>query len=232
MKTSLLKKILLAQDAKISLAVVTRLEDGAQLVVEHDVAKGDFTLSSVELSEVMVCIRDDKSRLISEERYFVHAYNPKLRLIIVGAVHIAQALAPMASLSGFEVIVVDPRGSFANSARFPGMTLLDDWPDEALVNLTPDTRTAVVTLTHDPKLDDPALEKALRSPAFYIASLGSRRTHGKRLERMKNKGFDDATLDRIHGPAGFNIGAVSPSEIAISILAELTSVLHGRTEKK
>ena len=231
MKISLLKKILSAQDDKIALAVVTRLDDGAQLVVEEGVAKGDFILSSDELNEVLFCVRDDKCCLISEERYFVHVYNPKLRLIIIGAVHIAQALAPMGSLSGFEVIVVDPRGSFANSARFPGITLIDDWPDEALVNLAPDSRTAVVTLTHDPKLDDPALEEALRSPAFYIASLGSRRTHGKRLQRLKDTGFDDDILERIHGPAGFDIGAISPAQIAISILAELTSALHGKTQK-
>ena len=147
-------------------------------------------------------------------------------MIVIGAVHIAQALAPMAELANFEVTIVDPRGSFASDARFPHLRLMDDWPDEALIKLSPDTRTAVVTLTHDPKLDDPALEEALKTDAFYIASLGSRKTHSKRLERLREKGFDEEILKRINGPAGLDIGAISPSEIAISILAELTAVMH------
>jgi xanthine dehydrogenase accessory factor len=146
---------------------------------------------------------------------------------VVGAVHIAQALVPMASLSGYETVVVDPRRAFSSDRRFPDVAISQDWPDEALEALAIDARTAVVTLTHDPKLDDPALDVALRSPAFYIAALGSRRTHGARLERLKELGHDDGVLTRIHGPAGLAIGAVSPAEIALSVMAEMTGVLRG-----
>ena len=147
-------------------------------------------------------------------------------MIVVGAVHIAQLLVPMAKLSGYDVTIIDPREAFASEARFPGVNLNHSWPDEAMTDLDPDRRTAVVTLTHDPKLDDPALEEALKTDAFYIASLGSRKTHSKRLERLREAGFNENTLKRINGPAGLDIGAISPSEIAISILAELTAVLH------
>ena len=153
-------------------------------------------------------------------------FNPPLRLIVVGAVHIAQALVPMASLTGYDVTVVDPRRAFASDARFPGVAVRQDWPDEALEELRPDARAAVITLTHDPKLDDPALDVALRSDAFYIAALGSKRTHAARLERLAGLGHDAATLGRIFGPAGLPIGAVSPAEIALSIMAEMTQVLR------
>jgi xanthine dehydrogenase accessory factor len=132
----------------------------------------------------------------------------------------------MAALTGYDVTVVDPRRAFASDARFPGVDVRTDWPDEALEELLPDARTAVVTLTHDPKLDDPALDLALRSAAFYIAALGSKRTHASRLERLGALGHDAATLGRIHGPAGIAIGAVSPAEIALSVMAEMTRVLR------
>ena len=145
-------------------------------------------------------------------------------MLLVGAVHIAQALGPMAALAGYGVSVIDPRRSFATDARFPGMALFHDWPDEAMAALGLDSRTAVVTLTHDPKLDDPALAAALRSPAFYIGALGSKRTQAARLSRMAEAGFTPADLARIHGPVGLSIGALSPAEIAVSILAQVTAV--------
>jgi xanthine dehydrogenase accessory factor len=153
-------------------------------------------------------------------------FNPPLRLVVVGAVHIAQTLVPMAGLAGYDVTVVDPRRAFASDARFPGVDVRQDWPDEALEALEPDARTAVVTLTHDPKLDDPALDVALRSDAFYIGALGSKRTHAGRRERLTELGHDARALDRIHGPAGLAIGAVSPAEIALSVMAEMTQVLR------
>jgi xanthine dehydrogenase accessory factor len=151
-------------------------------------------------------------------------------MAVVGAVHIAQALAPMAVLAGYDVTVIDPRRAFATDARFPMVKLSTDWPDEALGALRPDRRMAVVTLTHDPKLDDPALEVALRSEAFYIGALGSARTHGKRLARFKELGFGDDQLARIHGPIGLRLGGRSPAEIAISIMAQVTQVLHTMAE--
>jgi xanthine dehydrogenase accessory factor len=141
-------------------------------------------------------------------------------------VHIAQTLVPMASLAGYDVTVVDPRRAFASDARFPGVDVRQDWPDEALEALAPDARTAVVTLTHDPKLDDPALDVALRSEVFYIGALGSKRTHAGRLERLAELGHDPSNLERIHGPAGLAIGAVSPAEIALAVIAEITQVLR------
>jgi xanthine dehydrogenase accessory factor len=157
---------------------------------------------------------------------FIHAFRPTPRLIIVGAVHIAQKLAPLARLADFAVHVVDPRAAFARAERFPDVELVNAWPDKAVAALTPDSATAVVTLTHDPKLDDPALAVALGSPAFYIGALGSRKTHAARLERLKAEGFAEADLARIHAPVGLTIGAISPGEIAVSIMAEIVAVLH------
>lgn len=176
----------------------------------------------------LAAFRDDRSRAIDtpDGRVFLHVFNPPLRLIVVGAVHIAQALVPIAEIAGYQVTVIDPRQAFATADRFPGTEITHDWPDDAMTRLAPDRRTAVVTLTHDPKLDDPALSVALRSEAFYIASLGSRRTHAGRLERLTAQGFSDADLKRIHGPAGLSLGARSPAEIALSIMGQATQCLR------
>ncbi len=157
---------------------------------------------------------------------FVQAFNPPLRLLVVGAVHIAEPLVRMASLLGYEVTVIDPRTAFARAERWPGVAIRAEWPDEALAATPIDHRTAIVALTHDPKIDDPALEAALRSPAFYVGALGSGKTHASRLRRLEARGFDAATLARIHGPIGLRIGARSPGEIAVSILAQMTEDLR------
>lgn len=170
--------------------------------------------------------RMDRSGFEEDGETFVAIHNPPLRLIIVGAVHIAQALVPMARIAGYDPLLIDPRESFASEARFPGETLVHDWPDEGVRAFGLDTRTALVLLTHDPKLDDPALEQALGSEVFYIGALGSTRTHAKRLERLTAKGFSDDQLARIHGPIGLDIGASGPTEIAVAILAEMTRVLR------
>jgi xanthine dehydrogenase accessory factor len=159
---------------------------------------------------------------------FVNPFNPPLRMLIVGAVHIAQELVPMAQRAGYEVTLIDPRAAFASQARFPGVQLVHKWPDAAIEAAAPDARTAIITLTHDPKLDEPALERALRSQVFYIGSLGSRRTHAKRLDRLRALGIQAAELDRIHAPVGLDIGARSPAEIAVSILAQVTQELRKR----
>lgn len=163
---------------------------------------------------------------VEEDGRFVAIHNPPLRLAIVGAVHIAQALVPMARIAGFDPVLVDPRAAFGSQERFPGETILEDWPDEAMEQIGLDARTALVLLTHDPKLDDPALQIALRSEAFYIGALGSKRTHAKRLERLSEAGFSPKDTDRIHGPIGLDIGAASPSEIAVSVMAEMLKVLR------
>ncbi len=173
-------------------------------------------------------LRMDRSGFEEDGQTFVAVHNPPLRLIVVGAVHIAQALVPMARIAGYDPAIIDPREAFATDARFPGETILTDWPDEAVAQLGLDTRTALVLLTHDPKLDDPALEAALKADVFYIGALGSIRTHAKRVERMTRSGFSEAEIAQIHGPIGIDIGAASPSEIAVAILAQMTAVLRGK----
>jgi xanthine dehydrogenase accessory factor len=216
-----------ARIAKRRVCLVRYLDGGDEaLWVDREAVLGAVPADVAEA--VAAALRRDQSMAAdtSHGRAFLQVFNPPLRLIVIGAVHIAQALAPMASLAGYQVTVVDPRRAFATDSRFPDMAMSRDWPDEALAALAPDRRTAVVALTHDPKLDDPGLDVALRSEAFYIAALGSRRTHAGRLERLTELGHDAATLQRIHGPAGLDIGAVSPAEIAIAVMAEMTRALR------
>jgi len=167
-----------------------------------------------------------RDRTLFEDGIFRAVFSPPLRLAIIGAVHIAGPLATMARLAGYDVALCDPRSGFASSARFPGETFLDDWPDEALRGWQPDARSAVVTLSHDPKIDTPALRVALASKAFYIGSLGSTRTHGKRRAELEGLGVADNDIARIKGPVGLDIGAATPAEIAISIMAEMTQSLR------
>ncbi|CUH80377.1 XdhC family protein [Tropicibacter naphthalenivorans] len=170
--------------------------------------------------------RMDRSGFEEDSRTFVAIHNPPLRLIVVGGVHITQALLPMARIAGYDPVIIDPRETFGSAARFPGERIVDDWPDEAIDQLGLDVGTALVLLTHDPKLDDPALHRALRSKCFYIGALGSTRTHAKRVARLTEAGFSDAEIARIHGPIGLDIGASGPAEIAVSILSEMTRVLR------
>ena len=172
--------------------------------------------------------RMDRSGVEEDGKTFVAIHNPPLRLVVVGAVHIAQALVPMARIAGFDPVVVDPREAFGSAARFPDARVINDWPDAALEAVGVDTRTALVLLTHDPKLDDPALHIGLRSGAFYIGALGSKRTHASRVERLSAAGFDPHTIARIHGPVGLDIGAAGPAEIAVSVLAQMIETLRKR----
>lgn len=170
--------------------------------------------------------RMDRSGFEGDSAVFVAIHNPPLRLFIIGAVHIAQALVAMARIVGYDPVVIDPRAAFGSEARFPGEKIIEDWPDEALKALKPDARTALVLLSHDPKLDDPALHIALRSAVFYIGALGSKRTHAGRVKRLQDAGFSAVEIERIHGPVGLDIGASGPAEIAASIIAEMTQVLR------
>ncbi len=222
MKPETLARLCTDRAEKRAVALVTDLESGAQDLVypTGDEDQNEIAKAAIE------ALRDDRSRTHESAagKHFIHVHNPPLRLIVVGAVHIAQPLARMAALAGYAVTVVDPRRGFAADERFGAIAVSRDWPDEALKGLDIDARTAVVTLTHDPKLDDPALAVALRSTAFYIGSLGSRRTHGKRHDRLMALGISEAEFARIHGPIGLDIGALSPAEIAVSIMAEITQV--------
>jgi xanthine dehydrogenase accessory factor len=220
----LLARLREAQSAKRPVALLTRLPDGAQFLWPGEAGVPRPLAEAAEAA-----LRDDKAGLatLDGERWFVHPHNPPLRLIVVGAVHVAQALVPMAVTLGFAVTVVDPRGAFATPERFPGVSLSADWPDEAMEALALDGRSAVVTLTHDPKLDDPALDVALRSPCFYIGALGSRRTHAKRVARLREAGHGDDAIARIHAPVGLDIAAVTAPEIALSVLAEVVAARRG-----
>ena len=226
MKQQLLHAVLDARAGKRPLVLVTELGSGRQWVeIDGEPATG---LDASVCAAARDALRRDRSEVaeLAGARYFLHVMSPPLRLFVIGAVHIAQTLVPMASLLGYAVTVIDPRRAFVTGERFPGVTVATDWPDEVLDAAELDSRSAVVTLSHDPKFDDPALQVALASPAFYIGSLGSRRTHGKRIERLTGAGFAQKTLARIHAPVGLDIGAVTAGEIAASIVAEITAAFR------
>jgi xanthine dehydrogenase accessory factor len=168
------------------------------------------------------------SGLVAEANVFLTVHLPAPRLVIIGAVHISQAMAPMAKVAGFDLTIIDPRTAFATADRFPGIDLRAEWPDDALPEVGLDPFTAMAAFTHDPKIDDSALAAALRAGCFYVGALGSRKTHAKRLERLRALGIDDVTLSRIHAPIGIAIGAQSPAEIAVAVLAEIIATLRAR----
>jgi len=228
MKRPVLDAIVAAGRDSRSVALATDLASGRQLLVDENSAKGEIELDAATLATIRRTLRSDRNTTLDAAgaRIFVEVFSPPHRCFVVGAVHIAQPLVHMLKLADYGVTVIDPRGSFATEARFPGVELTREWPDEALERLKPDHRSAVVTLTHDPKLDDPALAVALRSDCFYIGALGSRRTHAARCSRLTELGFGEADLARIHGPIGLAIGAVSPAEVAISVVAQMTQILR------
>lgn len=215
-----------------AVVLATRLSDAAETLVYPERAEGVFAGDAALLAAARRAMAIGRSETVEldGQRIFLNVYVPPARLIIVGAVHIAQSLAPMASLLDFDVTVIDPRRAFATDSRFPGVKVMQDWADEAFEKIGLDASTAVVTLTHDPKLDDPALESALKSDVFYVGALGSRKTHGKRRERLTEAGITDEQFARIHGPVGLNIGAKSPAEIAVSILGQIVEVRARRLE--
>ena len=208
----LLEELVAARAARQPVAYVTGLTGGAPRL-EHPPAHADR-------------FRADRSGVEEDGETFVAIHNPPLRLVVVGAVHIAQHLLPMARACGYDPVLVDPRPAFGSAARFPDEAILDDWPDAALAAQRLDARTAVVTLTHDPKLDDPAIRAALASNVFYLGCLGSTRTHAKRIARLTEAGLGEAETCRIHAPVGLAIGARSPAEIAVAIMAEITQALR------
>lgn len=212
MPVTLLEELVAADQAKRPLAYVVDLNGNGRRVAKPEDFPDRF--------------RSDRSGVEVDGTTFVVVRNPPLRMIIVGAVHIAQHLVPMARACGYAPVVIDPRRAFGSQARFPGEEIIEDWPDEAIAALAPDARTAVVTLTHDPKLDDPAIMATLRGEAFYLGCLGSTRTHAKRIDRLTAAGFTAEEIAKIHAPVGLNIGGKSPAEIAVSIMAEITQTLR------
>ena len=232
MKQHTLSQLIKDQNEKKAVALATDIDIGLQTLVYDNTAIGPDE-NNEEIQQIArQAMRDDRCKIyeIGGRRIFIEVFNPSLRMLIVGAVHIAQPLSRMASVAGYDVTVIDPRASFATDERFPGITLNGEWPDDGMRDLDPDRRTAIVTLTHDPKLDDPGIEVALKSDAFYIGALGSRKTHAARVERLTATGFSETEIARIHAPVGLSIGSVSPAEIAISILAQVTDVLHRKAD--
>lgn len=224
MKLETLKIIAKARASKRSVVLALNFETREERVIEITGGGADPLTKAAQAAA-----RADTSteiELETGEHYFLNVYNAPLRLVIVGAGHIAQPLSAMAGTAGYDVTIVDPREAFASRERFPTAALSHDWPDEALRSLSLDRRTAVVTLSHDPKIDDPALMEAIRSDCFYIGALGSRKTHAARVARLTDMGYQPGQLGRIHGPVGLDIAARSPAEIAISILAQMTERLR------
>jgi len=229
MKLSILKALNEERAARRAAVVVTDLASGDQRLVKAADVAGDPLRETLEKA-----LRMGKSSVeeTPQGKVFLTVYVPPPKLIVIGAVHISQALAPMAKLLDYDVTIVDPRTAFASPERFPDVKLIAEWPDVALPPLGVDRYTAFVALTHDPKIDDPALIHALDRECFYIGALGSRKTHGRRVERLKAQGVGDNLLARIHAPIGLRIGAVSPPEIAVSIIGEITARLRLPPESK
>lgn len=219
MKRDMLEKLLAAHVNRQGVALITNLETGEQRLVPRSEAARDWLADKLDEA-----FRFDQSQ--NHDGEFINIYNPALRLVIIGAVHIAQSVIPIAQQLGYDVTVIDPRGAFATGARFPGIALHAEWPDEIIPQIGLDQRTAVIALTHDPKIDDPALHAALKSDVFYIGALGSKKTQASRAQRLKDGGFTDEQIARIHGPIGLAIGAKGAPEIAVSIMAEVTRALR------
>src|SRR6188472_1979636 len=228
MNLDILKALNTERAARRAAVVVTNQESGDQRLVTQDKVAADPLKDVLEAH-----LRSGKSGVeeTPEGKVFLTVHVPPTRLVVIGAVHISQALAPIAALLGYDVTIVDPRTAFASAERFPDVKVIPEWPDTALPPLGIDRYTAFVALTHDPKIDDPALTHALARDCFYIGALGSKKTHGRRLERLKGEGVSEAALARIHAPIGLDIGAVSPSEIAVAIMGEITARLRKSPEK-
>ena len=233
MKREILDQLLADRAGRRPVALVSNLDTSLQCLVYAD---GTIFQTGEQAADAKGELAIAARRYLTEQRssafetdgsrFIIRVYAPPSRLIVIGAVHIAQSLLPMAELAGFEVYLIDPRPAFGAAKRFPGINVIDEWPDQAVDALSADASTALVTLSHDPKIDDPALQVALASDAFYVGSLGSRKTHAGRLKRLSALGVDDDTLARIHAPVGLPLGGRAPAEVAVSILAQIIEVRY------
>jgi len=227
LKLDLLHALNAERVARRAVVLVTEVDGGAQrLVKAADVAKDPLR----NVIEKRLRMAKSGMEETAGARVFLTVYVPSPKLVITGAVHISQTLAPLGAMLGFDVTIVDPRTAFASEERFPDVKLIAEWPDVALPPLNVDRYTAFVALTHDPKIDDPALQHALARECFYVGALGSKKTHAKRVARLKEAGLSDAALARIHAPIGLAIGSVSPAEIALAIMAEITQTLRQKAD--
>ena len=223
MNKKFLKKIIDLNRNKISYCIVSKIDNNnSEIFTLNDIGNDEIS------KNVKKAITEDQLLLeeIDSEEYIFNPFNPPIKLIIVGAVHVAQSLASIAKIMDFDVIIVDPREAFATEERFPNTLILSSWPDEILSDIQIDKRTCLVTLTHEPNLDDRALKIALESDCFYIGALGSKKTHSKRIQRLKDMGFDKNSTKRVNGPIGLPINAKKPNEIAVSIISEIISCLR------
>lgn len=228
MRQGMARALLAARSEARAVVLLTPLDGSAQRLLD---AAGIALLELTDAALTAACraaLADDRVQLFARDgrETMITPHNPPLRLMVVGAVHISEALCSIARVAGYAVTVVDPRSAFLRPERFPGVRLINEWPREAFSMLRPDSRTAVVLLTHDPKIDDPALHAVLATDAFYVGALGSTRTHAKRLQRLADAGVAEEARARIHGPAGLAIGARTPAEIAVSVLGQITQVLR------
>ena len=224
MKLKILKEIIKKKKNKSQFAIITNLETGNSEIFESNVViSKDFEKHRDKISDFY---KDKKSGAIEGTDIFIETYLRPIKVIIVGAVHIAQYLIDYAKSLNFEILVIDPRGYFATEQRFPGIDIINKWPDEAFKEIRTDSKTALIALTHDPKIDDPALQHALKKKFYYIGALGSKKTHENRCGRLKEAGFNDNQINLINGPIGIKLGGKSAPEIALSIIAQLVAVTY------
>ena len=226
MKKELLKKIIEKKEKKIEFSIITNLENGECCILEKDKLL-DKNFEKYK-DKIMSQFIKKKNGIIEGTSIFVENYIRPIKVIVVGAVHIAQYLINFAKSLNFEILIIDPRGYFASEQRFPGITIINKWPEKAFTEIITDQNTALIALTHDPKIDDPALQHALRKKFFYIGALGSKKTHANRCARLKESGFSDKEISRIFGPIGIKLGGKSAPEIALSIISQLVSEVYNR----
>ena len=221
MKLKILQEIIKKKNSKTEFAIVTNLNDGDSEIFE----KGKKLSKNFEnyQDQIEIFFKAKKNGVIENTEIFVETYIRPIKVIIVGAVHIAQYLVDFAKSLNFEISIIDPRGYFASEQRFPDLKIINKWPDEAFKEIETNENTALIALTHDPKIDDPALQHALKNKFYYIGALGSKKTHENRCQRLKEAGFSDEQINSIHGPIGIKLGGRSAPEIALSIIAQLVS---------
>ena len=224
MKKQLLKAIIDKKDKKIEFAIITNLENGESCIFEKDkLIDKNFEKHKDKIS---LHFNRKKNGIIENTNIFVENYIRPIKVIVVGAVHIAQYLINFAKNLNFEISIIDPRGYFASKQRFPSIKIINKWPKEAFAEISTDQNTALIALTHDPKIDDPALQHAIKNKFFYIGALGSKKTHANRCARLKESGFTDKQINKIFGPVGIKLGGKSAPEIALSIIAQLVSEIY------
>ena len=230
MKKQLLQEIIKKKEKKVEFAIITNLENGESCVFEKE---KPIDKNFEKHKEKIISQYDKKKNgIIEGTNIFIETYIRPIKVIIVGAVHIAQYLVNFAKSLNFEISIIDPRGYFASKQRFPDIKIINKWPKEAFAEIKTDQKTALIALTHDPKIDDPALQHALKNNFFYIGALGSKKTHANRCSRLKESGFTDEQINKIFGPIGIKLGGRSAPEIALSIIAQLVSEVYNKSEKK